>query len=392
MAKVIERLEQKQCELAQPKEKSYLLNDGAGLYLTIQPNGKKLFNLVFGYGGKRISKALGELGKITLKEARELAKIKRAEIESVPKDTTAHNLKITFKAVFKEWIATKIDHTAADTLSRWEYYNKAYFVDFENKKMRDISTGDIMRALDDYLKEQKKESFKKALGVLKAVFNHAILYNYCEINQASKIAIKPLFTKIKTKHISYFSELGQVKELKERILASRATPPLKRLAIFLLYNVTRPSEARLAQWCEIDLEKGIWTIPAHKMKMREAHTIQLSRQIREMLGRVSVHAHKKTDYIFKSLKGGVFSENAINAMLKRLGYSGDIFTAHGVRATFTTILNDRQDEHGLSDNIIQACLAHKIGDSVARSYNHANFERLKAKLYQYWADLLGDIG
>ena len=37
MAKVIERLEQKQCELAQPKEKAYLLNDGAGLYLTIQP-------------------------------------------------------------------------------------------------------------------------------------------------------------------------------------------------------------------------------------------------------------------------------------------------------------------------------------------------------------------
>ena len=46
MAKIIERLEQKQCELAQPKEKAYLLNDGAGLYLTIQPNGKKLFNLL----------------------------------------------------------------------------------------------------------------------------------------------------------------------------------------------------------------------------------------------------------------------------------------------------------------------------------------------------------
>ena len=46
MAKIIERLEQKQCELAQPRDKAYLLNDGAGLYLTIQPNGKKLFNLV----------------------------------------------------------------------------------------------------------------------------------------------------------------------------------------------------------------------------------------------------------------------------------------------------------------------------------------------------------
>ena len=31
MAKIIERLEQKQCELAQPRDKAYLLNDGAGL-------------------------------------------------------------------------------------------------------------------------------------------------------------------------------------------------------------------------------------------------------------------------------------------------------------------------------------------------------------------------
>ena len=86
-----------------------------------------------------------------------------------------------------------------------------------------------------------------------------------------------------------------------------------------------------------------------------------------------------------------FSQNAVNVALKRLGYTSDILQPHGLRATFATIMNEKQDEHGLSDNIIQSCLAHKIGNSIARAYNHATYERQKAKLYQFWADLLGDI-
>ena len=42
-----------------------------------------------------------------------------------------------------------------------------------------------------------------------------------------------------------------------------------RLAIWLqLLVATRPSELRLAEWTEFDLDKGLWTIPLERMKSR----------------------------------------------------------------------------------------------------------------------------
>jgi len=38
----------------------------------------------------------------------------------------------------------------------------------------------------------------------------------------------------------------------------------------------RPDELRRAEWAELDLDGAEWRIPAHKMKMREVHTVPLA--------------------------------------------------------------------------------------------------------------------
>jgi integrase len=50
------------------------------------------------------------------------------------------------------------------------------------------------------------------------------------------------------------------------------------------------------------------------------------------------------------------SENTMNAALKRMGYSSDQITAHGFRATFSTLANESglnydfvQDNHSISE-------------------------------------------
>jgi integrase len=49
----------------------------------------------------------------------------------------------------------------------------------------------------------------------------------------------------------------------------------------------RPTEARLARWNEFDLQAGIWTIPASRMKRRkddaEGHVVPLSEQALALL-------------------------------------------------------------------------------------------------------------
>ena len=56
---------------AKPKDKSYILFDGEGLYLDIQPSGLKYWRVKYRYAGKEKKLAVGKHSYIGLKEARE---------------------------------------------------------------------------------------------------------------------------------------------------------------------------------------------------------------------------------------------------------------------------------------------------------------------------------
>jgi integrase len=46
----------------------------------------------------------------------------------------------------------------------------------------------------------------------------------------------------------------------------------------LALTFMRPGELRFAAWKEFDLDAGVWTIPANRMKMRRPHRIPLAPQ------------------------------------------------------------------------------------------------------------------
>ena len=55
---------------AQPKNKNYLLNDGSGLFLRVEPSGAKRWVLNRSIKGQHVSKVLGIFPDMTLKDAR----------------------------------------------------------------------------------------------------------------------------------------------------------------------------------------------------------------------------------------------------------------------------------------------------------------------------------
>jgi len=58
---------------------------------------------------------------------------------------------------------------------------------------------------------------------------------------------------------------------------------------------------------------------------------------------------------------------------------------HGVRATASSILNERS---GFSGDVIEAQLAHVERDQVRAAYNRAQWLEQRAKLMQWWSDYL----
>lgn len=143
----------------------------------------------------------------------------------------------------------------------------------------------------------------------------------------------------------------------------------------LLYP--QPGELRQAEWSEFYLEKGVWTIPAERAKMRRSHKKPLPGLA---LGILLEHRHladnRRLVFPASTTTERPISDNTMNLALRRMGFGKDEATSHGFRATASTLLN----ESGLwSADAIEAELAPMGGNAVRRAYHRASYwdERIR---------------
>ena len=151
----------------------------------------------------------------------------------------------------------------------------------------------------------------------------------------------------------------------------------------MAYLYPRPGELRNAEWAEFDLNAAIWTIPATRMKMRREHRKPLPKRAVKILNDLK----KQTGdgkLVFPSVqsRSKPMSENTLNGALRRLGFSKDVVTSHGFRATASTLLNESGN---WSPDAIEAELAHVGADEVRRAYHRALYWEERTKMAEWWA-------
>ena len=148
----------------------------------------------------------------------------------------------------------------------------------------------------------------------------------------------------------------------------------------------RPGEIRHAKWEEFDFAERVWSIPAAKMKMRRDHLVPLPEQALALLDELR-RINGNGEYLFPSLRTWTrpMSENTLNAALRRMGYSGEEMTAHGFRASFSTLAN----ESGLwNPDAIERALAHVEKNEVRRAYARGEHWDERVRLADWWAGQL----
>jgi integrase len=162
-------------------------------------------------------------------------------------------------------------------------------------------------------------------------------------------------------------------------------PTIRAGLQLLALTMARPGDVRGMRWSELDLERTLWRIPAERTKMRRPHDVSLSRQALAVLKDIEPLSGSG-ELVLPSIRTDEkpLSENAFNAALRRMGYTIDEMTAHGFRATASTILNER----GFNPDVIEAALAHQDKNTIRRTYNRATYWPERIKLQQEWADLL----
>jgi integrase len=165
---------------------------------------------------------------------------------------------------------------------------------------------------------------------------------------------------------------------------------ITRLAMQVSPHVmARPGELRMAEWPEFDLDKAVWKIPAERMKMRSAHEIPLSRQVLAYLTELSALTGPD-GYVFPAFHTSrrPLSENTVNQAFRRMGYAVGEVTAHGLRTTASTLLNE---SGRWTPDAIERSLAHADANVVRGIYNRGRYWGERVAMHRWWSDYLDGL-
>ncbi len=162
--------------------------------------------------------------------------------------------------------------------------------------------------------------------------------------------------------------------------------PTKAGIQLLWLTLARPVEVIGARWDEFDIDNAIWTIPAHRMKMRQPHAMPLPKQAIALLKLLKA-VNRTSEYLVPNRvnpRRGAAHSLFVKAFYS-LGYT-DKFTPHGVRVTGRTILG----EQGHDRDALERQLAHRDKKEV-RAYDQGDRLEPRRKIMQGWADYLDGL-
>lgn len=386
---------------AKPADKPVKLTDAGGLYLEVRPTGAKLWRYRYRIAGRENVYAVGEYfndkrhGHISLDDAR--AERDKARVMVKQGIHPAHQRQAerlathagnanTFEAVAREWIAKKKPRWAPSYCAQVERLIELDVFPFiGNLPIRNVTAAHLLEIIRRIEGRGAVSLAFQARQWSSAVFRYGVATLRADNDPAA--ALRGAIHRPKTKHHVALSR-EQIADLL-KALNSYPGERITVIALRLLMLVfLRPAELRGARWAEIDFDRAEWRIPEERMKMREPHIVPLSAQALELLRELHTLSGDR-EFLFPNQRRPQdhMSAATLNWALRIAGFNGQGtigFSAHGFRATASTILN----EMGCRPDVIERQLAHAERNQVRASYNRAEYLEERRAMMQQWADII----
>jgi integrase len=399
---------------AKPRSEEYTISDGNGLAMLVTPDGSRRWIVRYRVGKERRKLAIkGGYPAISLAEAREETKRIQAmaksgedpaQVRKVAKQETRRQEEArreeeartanTFEKMVRDWAQTTFGHLepayAASKLRRLE---KDIFPYIGALPVSDIKPLQVLEALRKIEERQALETAQRVRGFCSEVFQFAVAQGLIEsdptrdIRKAMKRPIEGRFAALTDPQ-----EVGHLLVAVDGYMGDPVTRIALRLAIL---TFVRPGNLREAQWSEfhnLDTpEKAEWRIPGEKMKVRRDRpfVVSLAPQAIALLRDLEpLTRHSPFLFPSKQTKGRCMSNNTMNTALRRMGYSKEQMTGHGVRAMARTLCAEAL---GFPPEVIEEQLAHAKAGPLRDSYDRTTHMESRRRLMREWADYLDKL-
>jgi len=373
------------------------LSDGGGLQLWVQPSGSKLWNLAYRFAGKQRKLAIGSYPGIGLREARakrEEAKkllasgFDPSQQKRLVKLASESQKADTFEAISREVLEKKRREGKSETtVSKAEWLFGLATPALGSRPIAEIAAPEVLAVLRQVETGGRLETARRLRAIIGQAFRFAVATGRATGDPTS--ALRGALTAPVVQHRAAIVEPVPFGALLRAIDGYDGTLEVRSALQLLALTFTRPGELRLATWKEFDLDAGVWTIPAKRMKMRRPHRVPLSPQAIAILERLRAVAGQH-ELLFPGLRSPArpLSENTLNAALRRLGYTKDDMSSHGFRAAASSLLNECGKWNA---DAIEAQLAHVEANAVRKAYARAEYWAERVEMMAYWADRLDEL-
>lgn len=395
------KLTEKSVASIQPSDKAQKFADEKGLYLFVSPVGTKSWRYDYRVSGKRSTLTLGKFPDLSLANARKKhleARAKLAMGGHPAQEKKIHKLQKqvvqadTFAVTSKLWFDSKKSRRSQVWRDTHNLYLRRDLVpSIGNLPVGEISPEVLLGVLEKCRELRGIRTADRVRQTAVQVFDFAKRKLKVSSNVAASLVGWTDGEMPAKKHRAWL----KADELPGFIAALESYSgylTTKYAARLLLHTFVRKSELIEAKWAEFSFESAQWTVPPERMKMpteekgnrHKAHIVPLSSQVVALLKALKPLT-SGSDFLFPSNSSleKPMGHSTLNVMFKRLGYGGT-FTPHGIRATASTVLNEK----GFRSDAIELQLAHVERNSVRRAYNHSELIPERAALMQAWSDFV----
>ncbi len=312
------QLTARKAETAKPGKYS----DGGNLYLIVTPQGSRKWVLRFTWRGRAKEMGLGSLASVSLADAREsAANARRLVAQGLnPIDERKHDQGIPSFGKMADEVREALSAGFRNDKhkAQWKSTLATYAASLNTMPVDTITTDDILAVLKP-IWTTKAETASRVRGRIEKVLDAAKAKGFRTGENPARWRghldhLLPRPIKMTRGHhaaLPYEDIASFIASLREReALAAKA------LELCIL-TAARSGEILGMRWSEVDLEKAIWTVPAHRMKAGREHRVPLSSRALAIL--TALNEVREGEFVFTGRdRNKSLSSMAMEMVLRRM--------------------------------------------------------------------------
>jgi integrase len=325
---------------------------------------------------------VGSVGKLSLDQARTAARkiLARVELGHDPareKATARLKQAHTLKSIAESYLAARTDELrpASYRVTKLYLLGKAYFGPLHSTTVGEITRADVAARIGAIARNSGTVTAGRARSAVSSLFAWAMGEGLCENNPVIGTNKPPDSTP--RDRVLEDSELAA-------IWNACKDDDHGRIVRLLALTGARRAEIGGLCWSELDLEKGLWSLPKERAKNRRTLVLPLPRLALSIIE--SVPERVGRDHLFGERAASGFTHWGASKQELDKCLVGKVaeWKLHDLRRTCATRLADL----GTQPHVIESILNHYGGfrSGVSGTYNRSPYEREMRAALGMWAD------